>query len=279
MKRLVIMSAWLFSYTFQLSAMERSGMYHVPAVANKVLHEVASEQLANIYSEQELADQGVISALVIRPEKDYRKLVQSMHITREYIAGDKNEKEEKDREFGAVTMMRADVSAALGGAHIPGDNIHVEGLRFGKKYLDIGDFVVIKSRQQEIKSILLKTLIPHYACWKLQARCGSCAQDLLNAEGDYEKGIIRDGNTINGLEDRLRGIRLVVLKNGEITVGDHVFIVCGEQKAELVKKFHLEQVSAAWIEKSKTLAEKLEKEEMAKMACRQKARLKKMTQR
>ena len=174
--------------------------------------------------------------------------------------------------------MRADVSRALGGYHIPGDNIHVEGLRFGKKYLEAGDLVVIKSPSDEIKSVLLKTLIPHYACWKLQARCGSYAHDFLNAEGEYEQGIIHDGNTVNGLQDRLRGIRLVVLKAGEVALGDHVSIARGTEKQDLMAQFHLAQVAAAWVEKSEVLAEKLEKEEAAKMASRKQVRLKKMAQ-
>ena len=261
-----------------LIAMEKPAIYHIPATANKVLQEVSYEQLLSIKSEQELADQGTIVSLVIRPDKNQRQIVPSLQLTREFIIGDKNEKEEKDREFGAVTMMRADVARALGGYHIPGDNIHVEGLRFGKKYLDTGDLVVIKNRDQEIKSVLLKTLIPHYACWKLQARCGSHAHDLLNAEGEYERGIIHDGNPVDGLEDRLRGIRLVVLKAGEVTCGDHVAIARGSEKQDLMAQFHLEQVAAAWIEKSKALAEKLEKEEAAKMASRKQVRVKKMAQ-
>lgn len=258
--------------------MEKSAIYTIPAVANKVLQEVSREQLMTIKSEKELGDHGIITSLVIRPDKNQRQVVPSVQLTREYIIGDKNKDLEKDREFGAVTMMRADVSRALGGYHIPGDNIHVEGLRFGKKYLDTGDLVVIKSPQEEIKSILLKTLIPHYACWKLQARCGSRAHDFLNAEGEYEQGVARDGNPVNGLEDRLRGIRLVVLKGGEITPGDHVFIARAAEKDALIAQFHLEQVSAAWVEKSKALAEKLEKEEAAKMAYRKQARLKNLAQ-
>lgn len=234
----------------------QSSVYHVPAIANKVFKEVKAEQLTAIKSEDELSDTGIIEALVIRPKKDYRLLVASATLTPEYIEGDKNKELESEKEFGAVTIMRADVSEALGGFHIPGDNIHVRGLRLGQKYLQPGDLIVIKTPQQEITSVLIQTFIPHYACWKLQARCGARAFEFLH----------------NKHNERLRGIRPVVLKGGRVSVGDQITIMRGNEKNALMVKCSL-ALATMLLQKSIPLAEKLEQEEAAKREYRQKAAL------
>ncbi|GMU19802.1 MAG: hypothetical protein AMXMBFR12_09930 [Candidatus Babeliales bacterium] len=241
-----------------------SKLYHVPAIANKVFQEVKSEQLATIKSEDELADTGTITALVIRPKKDFRQTVSSIILTPEYIEGDKNKENETDKEFGAVTIMRADVSEALGGFHIPGDNIHVQGLHLGEKYLQPGDLLAIKTPQQELASILMQSFIPHYACWKLQARCGVNAFRFLHAEDPYETGFSKNGKIIHGLRDRLRGSRPIVLKSGKITVGDQISIIRNNEKNALLFKFSLTHAATLWLQNSSPLAEKLENEEAAK---------------
>ena len=252
-----------------------SKIYHVPAIANKILQEVKSEQLAAIKSEDELADIGTIAALVIRPKKDFREIVSSLILTPECIEGDKNKENETDKEFGAVTIMRADVSEALGGFHIPGDNIHVQGLHLGEKYLQPGDLLIIKTPQQELAVILMQTFIPHYACWKLQARCGVNAFRFLHAEDLYETGFSKNGKIIHGLRDRLRGIRPIVLKGGKITVGDQISIIRNDEKNALLLKFSLTHAATLWLQNSKPLAEKLQNEEVAKRKCRRNSLLKK----
>ena len=255
--------------------MEQSEIYTIPAVANRVLRHITREELFAIKPEHLLSDEGVIEGLIIRPEKNQRRKVTSCQILRNYIVGDKNQSQEEDQEFGAVTLMRADVSHALGGMHFPGDNIHVRGLRMGKNYLNTGDLITIIDTRNIVKVILLKTYIPHSACWKLLSRCGQEAFDFLNSEGAYELGVNTSQGLLDGVQQRLRGIRLAVLKEGTIAIGDKVLIERAQAKEKRLHENNLIQVAVEWISASKELGLKMEKEDEEKMKARKSVRLKK----
>jgi hypothetical protein len=278
MKKIFLM-LMLIGNSFFIRAMnkdEREAVYDVPAKANQVLHEVPKEQMLSIKCEDELSDQGIINDLVIRPQVEKRKVVESLKLTVLGAEGDKNYSRENDRELTAVTLMRTDVSAALGGAYVPGDTIHVTGLRMGKKYISPGDIFVI-AKGQEIKSILLKTYASHYACWKLKARCGQIAFDFLNSGGDYEDGCNTPRGIINGINDCLRGHTLVVLKEGEVAKGDTIFIERAEHKEKRLQTMGLTQLAQKWLQASEAPAEKYEKKFQFIMQNEKKQYLKKKT--
>ncbi|CAN5148114.1 hypothetical protein BH09DEP1_BH09DEP1_6510 [soil metagenome] len=153
-------------------------VYEVPAVANKIFRNTTEQELLTIAPDHLLKDEGVIEALAVRPEQNKRLCMNSMEILQTYIYGDKNRDVTELQDLAVVTMMRADVSQAIGGCHLPGDNIHVRGLRMGKQYLEVGDIITIIDAQQMVKAILLKTHIPHQACWKFLSRCGQLPFDF-----------------------------------------------------------------------------------------------------
>lgn len=259
------------------------GRFNVPAVAADKPTQVVSKEtlLSGILSENELGNQGVITDLVVRPEKNVREVVSEAKLTLSNVEGDRGSKE--DQEINAVTLMRSDVSRTIGGAHIPGDNIHVEGLHIGEDHLQAGDLVVISN--ENIKSVLLKTHMPHYACWKFESRCGGIAYDFVNSEGDYENGIFKNPGTqegwIHGLQHRLRGIRLVVLKEGTVVRGDQVTIVRAQDFEDFLiqngispgEKEELQEARQKWLDASRSPAEKEEKNQKAKVEVRKKKKL------
>ncbi len=217
--------------SFAMDIEKNEYIYDVPAIANKVFRVTPTEQLLAIKTENELTDEGIIANLIIRPDVSKRKAVDSLELTCFGAKGDKNciKENANEMQLGAIALMRSDVSEALGGAHIPGDTIHIEGLRVGKKYISPGDIIVIR-RRGTVKSILLKTYIPHHACWKLKARCGQEAFDFLNCGGAYENGYQSDRGLIHGENDHLRGLILAVLKEGEVNTGDSAVIERAEKK-------------------------------------------------
>ena len=254
--------------------------FTIPAIANKVYKQVTKTDLLNIKPESQLGPIGIITALIVRPEKDKRTILPSLQLMPQgYIYGDKQQekKDDPDRQYGAVSLMRSDVSHALGGSFIPGDNIHVEGLHIGKDHLADGDLIIISDPETlNIKSILLKTYVAHYACWKLLARCGQDAFNFLNAEGEYENGNNKEKEEfVHGLHHRLRGIMLVILKGGEIALNDLVTIAHGTEKDTLLAQLNLTSAAAQWLEKSVKPAEEYENQEKAKRELRNKTRVKK----
>lgn len=243
-----------------------TGMQHVPAVAQQELAHISHEQLCSIEKDDQLSTQGTITALVIRPEEHYRTLVNSIEITKEGIKGDKHTIAKPHYVLDVVTLMRSDVSHALGGAHIPGDNIHVKGMSLSKKNIQTGDIVLIKN-DHVIKAVLLKTHIPHYACWKLAARCGKTAFNFLNAEGEYQDGY----QSISGRNDRLRGVRLAVLQASQaVFVGDLVTIATPDQKEKILADHQIKQSYDTLLAMSKEVGKKMQKQEKAKRALRNK---------
>ncbi|MFZ5954228.1 MAG: hypothetical protein ACOYT8_03990 [Candidatus Dependentiae bacterium] len=262
------MKKLIFSLLTSLSlcAMERNNSYYVPAVAQKELTHITEEQLSAILPDDQLSSQGVITSLVVRPQEHYRTLVNELVITPEGIEGDKHVNSKPHYALDVVTLMRSDVSDALGGAHVPGDNIHVKGMKLSKKNIKAGDLVIVKN-QSTIKAVLLKTHIPHYACWKLTARCGKTAFDFLNAEGNFLNGY----GSIHGLRDRLRGIRLSVLKSDEpVRIGDLVAIATKEQKDLILADSQIHGEYQKLLSMSIEVGNTLKKQEKAKRALRNK---------
>lgn len=280
MKNFLMSASFFYSMSF-LVAMQESQIgkkYHVPAIVNKSLRETTQQELLTIIPEHLLKDEGVVEALIIRTEKDYRVPLSLVEVTQTHLYGDKNAQVDEYQDLAAVTMMRADVSQAMGGYHLPGDNIHVSGLRMGKKYLEVGDILTVMDAQHMVKAIFLKTYIPHQACWKFQARCGKIAFDFCNNEDAYENGLEGPQGKLDGVEQRARGIRLAVLKAGLISVGNRVIIERGEAKNIRLAEFNLTQKALEMVAKSKEPGLKYEADDMAKAAIRKAARLKKQTQ-
>ena len=252
--------------------------FEVPAKANHFFSQVTAHHLiSTILPEQELSNQGIITSLVIRPKENQRMLLPSLHLTRTAIEGDKNNDIPSNKELSAVMLMRDDVSQALGGKYIPGDNIHVSRLHLGKEHLKDGDLLVIQDSAQQIESILLKTYIPHYACWKLLSRCGQTAHDFINSEAEFENGVYKNEalktGYIHGTQHRLRGVCLTALKGGIIETGNTVTIMSGKQKDELLAKYSLVQDYNHWLEASKEPGAKYERSQKLKAEMRKKARL------
>lgn len=251
----------------------RNTIIEVPAIANKPYRQTTEHELRAILPDELLHDEGVIEEMVIRPEKDKRVRVSMCEITPTHIYGDKNQYHDELQDLAVVTMMRADVGQAIGGSHLPGDNIFVRGMRMGKAHLDAGDIITIVDAQKMIKAILLKTHIPHQACWKFQARCGKLAFDFCNNEDAYENGLNGDQGKLDGVAQRARGIRLAALKGGLVSIGDRVIIERGPAKEKRLAELGLIQKAAELLEKSKAAGAKLEAEDAAKAQMRKNARM------
>lgn len=257
---------------------QRGKIYQVPAVANKYYRETTKGELLRIAPDHLLKDEGMIEFLIIRPEKEQRAYLRSVGVKLTHIHGDKNGAETELQDLAAVTMMRADASHAFGGAHLPGDNIHVSGMRMGKQYLEVGDILTIIDAQNMVNTILLKTHIPHQACWKFASRCGQEAFDFCNNEGEYENGLLGPNGKLDGVEQRLRGIRLAVLKGGLISEGNRVVIERGQTKEKRLAEFALGARAAELVTKSREPGLKFEAEDIAKAKIRKEARLRKSEQ-
>jgi|GEM_PF-3707181 len=243
-----------------------------PADSKIIFNAITHHALATIKTEEQLHATGTITSLIIRPQSNTRLAVDSAHLTKNGIVGDlRAQQDSTTTPPDAVTLMRSDVSDVLGGAHLSGDNIHVEGLHIGEKYVKTGDLLIVRDVQTaEIKTILLKTLIPHYGCWKFISRFGQNAFDLCNAEGNYPDGIQTPAGLIHGTQHRLRGLRLIVLKEGTINIGDHVAILADEEKEQLLTDFNLHAEYAHALEVSKPIGEKYEKKQQLAAALRKK---------
>ena len=202
---------------------------------------ISLEQLLALKPESALTDHGTITALVTRPTAEHRLRHNSVELTKYGVAGDSQTAKEQviNTQLAAITLMRSDVSSTLGGAHVSGDNIHVDGLYLDKDHIKSGDLLVIQDPQSTvIKSVLMATDVPHYACHEFTARCGQLAHDFFNAEAQFENASTAPANYVNGVERRLRGIRLAVLQEGKIAIGDAVRIVTAPEKEILIHKFH-----------------------------------------
>lgn len=185
--------------------------------------------VAQILPAEKCGPEGTIETLVALLDDEWICKKKSIELTHNGV---------KDADDFSVTLMRADVSAALGGAVVPGDHIHVAGIDLGIRSLKAGDLIVIKdAKTSTIKVILLKTYIEYLADNNILVLCGQQAFDLLNADGKCACDLDYKTNPVHGMRDRLRGVKLEVLKKGEVAVGDRVTI-CPIPGNEIILQQH-----------------------------------------
>lgn len=218
---------------------------------------ITTEQLRAIKSERQLQNCGILKSIVIRPETNKRTMLPSALITKQGLVGDKGcPANFAYSHLVALSLMRSDVSDALGGAHIPGDNLHVDGISLSTETLHPGDLIIITEPhdKQKIKVSGLMTEIPHTACARLEARVGTKAFRFINGMGEFEdeenKLKSQDGQPLNGPQQRLRGVFLTVLEEGIPSLGDLVFIITGQQKDEYIAKLGLSEFCKKALEES-----------------------------
>ena len=191
--------------------------------------------------------EGTVETLVMLRQDGWISKEKSLQLTYDGV---------KDDEGFSVTLMRADVSAALGSAVVPGDHIHVIGIDLGMRSLKAGDLIVIRDpKNATLKAVLLKTYIEHLADNEIVDLCGQRAFDLLNAEGEYSRGFDYKANPVHGMRDRLRGVKLAVLKDGQVAVGDRVAICSIPGSEVILQKHGLNSWYKELLEKSKPVGE------------------------
>jgi len=237
-------------------------MYHAPSdggAPNQTHHDM----LAKVWPVDSCKLEGTIATLIARPASGWRMKSSALKLKKYGVEGDHRTKDASDEHrVDAVTLMRADVSDQLGGAPVPGDDMHVTGLDIGEMNLACGGLLVIKDPDaQVVKAILLKTYIEYYANQKIRNRCGDLAYDFLLAEGTFEKSSEYEGHPVHGKRDRLRGLKLAVLLDGEVSVGDRVFICTPEQSNQLLQEHKLGMLYHDLIQKSRPIAKEITKEQ------------------
>lgn len=208
---------------------------------------MSESDVARILPAEKCEREGTVETLVMLLQDGWIRKEESLKLTYDGVKGD---------EGFSVTLMRADVSAALGGAVVPGDHIHVTGIDLGMRSLKAGDLIVIKDpKNATLKAVLLKTYIEHLADNEIVDLCGQRAFDVLNAEGEYSCGLDYKANPVHGTRDRLRGVKLAVLKDGEVAVGDRVAI-CPIPGSEIILQKHgLNSWYKELLEKSRPVGE------------------------
>ncbi len=217
--------------------------FTVPGEVKSTGLNITTEQLRAIKSERQLQNCGILKSIVIRPETNKRTMHPSALITKQGLLGDKG----CPADFAyphlvAISLMRSDVSDVLGGAHVPGDNLHVDGMSLSTETLHPGDLIIITepNDKQKIKVSGLMTEIPHTACARLEARVGTKAFRFINGMGEFEdeenKLRSHDGQPLDGPQQRLRGVFLTLLEEGIPSVGDFVRILTGQKKDEYIAK-------------------------------------------
>lgn len=190
---------------------------------------ISEADVARILPAEQCGLEGTIESLVICFDDEWICKKKSLELTHHGV---------KDADDFSVTLMRADVSAALGGADVQGDHIHVAGIDLGIRNLKAGDLIVIKDpKNSTLKAVLLKTYIEYLADNRIVDLCGQRALDVLNAEGECADDLDYKINPVHGMRDRLRGVKLEVLKNGEVAVGDRVAI-CPIPGNEIILQQH-----------------------------------------
>lgn len=227
---------------------------------------ISTQQLHAIKGEQELHMQGTLKAIVVRPETNKRIMLPSAVVTKRGITGDKGPFPQFPHPYlAAISLMRADVSAALGGAQVPGDNLHVEGMSLAIDKLVPGDLVVISepNDKEKAKVIFLLTDAPHTACSRFEARTGAEAFNFINGMGKYEQETLTNvnGYTLNGPKQRLRGAFLTVLQEGVISLEDMIFAESGQCAHERIAQLGLLEFCAKALADSKEIVEKFKPKE------------------
>ncbi len=250
--------------------------YIVPGEVKSPGLNITTEQLRAIKSEKQLQNCGILKSIVIRPETNKRTMLSLALITKQGLVGDKGcPADFAYSSLVALSLMRSDVSDALGGAHIPGDNLHVEGISLSTESLNPGDLIIITepNDRHKIKVSGLMTHVPHTGCARLEARVGTKAFRFINRMGEFEDEENQlkshDGQPLDGPQQRLRGVFLTVLQDGIPSVGDRVFIITGQEKDEYITKLGLSEFCKKALEESLLAKEKFRvKEELKKRAHR-----------
>ncbi len=216
---------------------------------------VKPEHLQEIMPVEECKPFGQISTLLIREQVEWFRKTQELHILKPGVREFRSNSQDLDEfDVRAVTLIRTDVSDALGGAHRSGDHIHVDGIDLSEATLPDGAMIAIKAdiNASEIKALLLKTYVPHLADWKFENRCGALAYRFFNDMGEYhDKGAIAR---------RLRGVVLAVLQEGKINPGDYVQILSAHERDRIMQKMELQARVAKLLELSKPLADTVKTE-------------------
>lgn len=198
-----------------------------------VLHPVTKAHLAEIMPTSQCIAHGRITALVVHHLPEWYKKVHDLRLHNQ-----------------EVTMIRTDVSDALGGAHITGDTIHVDGIDLGENTLEDGSIITIAPQDDDEPSVvLLKTFTPYFADAIFQNRCGKLAHDFMRDEGEYVGG--------SAVQDRLRGVRLALVKGGSIAVGDLVQILSQDESEIFLQKMQLHERAQELASKNLPIAERL----------------------
>ena len=275
MKQSIFFSIFLLSgcYLHGMHNNPELNTYHEPAQNGIFRRDFLLSAVHRIQAEEELQDSGTIVGLVVRPKSEYRQMVSSCKVTKTHIEGDKHKELLKDQELHAVTLMRADVSQALGGMHIPGDNIHVKGLRMGRKYISEGDLLTVcePGNKELIRAVFLLTAVEYTACLKLESRAGKHAYDFLNAEGIFRNTLIKTpkGKLLNGPEQRLRGLRLAVIYEGIVELGHDIFIEKGAQRNQRLVSLGMVEYAAELLIKARPVAQTLKAQDERRAAYRE----------
>lgn len=210
-------------------------------------HPVTEDDLTQILPAQQCGSEGTIESLIMHLQDGWISKEKSLELTHHGIKG--------SDDF-SVTMIRSDVSAALGGAEVVGDHMHVAGIDLGIKHLKVGDLIVIKDPKiSTIKAVLLKTYIEHVADKQIRNACGKRAVDLLNAERKYNFDLDYTTTPIHGIRDRLRGVKLTVLKAGKVAVGDQVVIYPIPGNEIILQQHGLNSWYYELLQKSKSIGE------------------------
>lgn len=235
-------------------------IWHAPASGSAMVP-VRADMLAAVVPARQCGMEGIIKTLIGRPFSGRRTKEKMLRLTKFGVEGDRRKfRAAGNSQLQAVSLMRSDVSDALGGAPVPGDDIHVSGLDIGDKSLACGGLIVIKDAEgRAIKAVLLKTAIEYYANERIVKRCGQLAADFLHAEGPYAGSEDYSVTPVHGVRDRLRGLKLAVLLEGEVAVGDRVYICNNDDADYVLKEYKLKKEYQWLVERSAGVAELIKK--------------------
>ena len=157
-------------------------------------------------------DQGVLEAIVIRPETDARQSLQQGEVSPEqglhgdrWVQGGATRPDGRPDPDMQLTLMNARTIALIAGQKtrwpLAGDNLYVD--------LDLSEGHLPPGTRLKVGSALLEvTAAPHTGCNKFAARFGLEATRFVNS--------------LEGKRLHLRGINARILEPGRITVGDLV---------------------------------------------------------
>jgi len=153
-------------------------------------------------------DEGKVELVVLRPETDERRLPERCRLTVSAgVEGDRWAKKFLRNPGNQVTLIRADVARLVANGQpveLCGDNLHV-ALDLSVENLPAG------TRLRVGTALCQVTPKPHTGCSKFSARFGADARAFTNAASHADQ--------------RLRGLHVQVLEDGEVAPGDPIRVV------------------------------------------------------